>query len=283
MTEVLVGAFAGAVGGAVVGWTTAYATFRLNRAEQRLARQAQRDEAGAEFDRELVVECAAALWTGAHETGPALAELRRTGATDLDDARRDDLLRLAQTVRQRGMVLGEGVYDYSGLLQALALSPTTGNRAAMAETVVHHMQWVAVAHLRHTGPTRRAARDRHHPRRLRTAPVQPGDHVSEPALHLPSTPGWSNEAAPPRPHVHECQLHPQLADVRTPDKRREALRRRVLKATELSGRAPCSLTASWVGFGPVLTARKNQGASSRPRTHHTGFRTPVDRAGKGRT
>ncbi|MFD8609376.1 hypothetical protein [Streptomyces sp. NPDC059631] len=58
-----------------------------------------------------------------------------------------------------------------------------------------------------------------------------------------------------------CQLRPVLADVqsgtRGPEDRREHVRRIVLKASELTGQAPRTLTPRWLGFGPALIFRKD--------------------------
>ncbi|MDX3165780.1 hypothetical protein PV516_18520 [Streptomyces scabiei] len=55
-------------------------------------------------------------------------------------------------------------------------------------------------------------------------------------------------------------LRPVLADVQTdirsPEKRREGVRRILRKAGELTGQAPRTLTPRWLGFGPALISRK---------------------------
>ncbi|MCX5434740.1 hypothetical protein OHU11_41920 (plasmid) [Streptomyces sp. NBC_00257] len=56
-------------------------------------------------------------------------------------------------------------------------------------------------------------------------------------------------------------LRPVLADVQTgvrsPEERREGLRRVLLKAGEVTGQTPRTLTPRWLGFGPVLVHQKN--------------------------
>ncbi|MEV7681587.1 hypothetical protein AB0O64_23980 [Streptomyces sp. NPDC088341] len=56
-------------------------------------------------------------------------------------------------------------------------------------------------------------------------------------------------------------LRPVLADVqagvRSPEERREGVRRILRKAQEITGQEPRTLTPRWLGFGPVLTTRKH--------------------------
>ncbi|WP_333745706.1 hypothetical protein [Streptomyces sp. IBSBF 2950] len=56
-------------------------------------------------------------------------------------------------------------------------------------------------------------------------------------------------------------LRPVLADVqsgvRGPEDRREGVRRILRKAGEFTGQTPHTLTPRWLGFGPVLTLRKD--------------------------
>lgn len=64
-----------------------------------------------------------------------------------------------------------------------------------------------------------------------------------------------------RVEIQAYPLRPVLADVQTgvrsPEERREGVRRILRKAQEITGQEPRTLTPRWLGFGPILTARKH--------------------------
>ncbi|HEY5834961.1 hypothetical protein [Streptomyces sp.] len=64
-----------------------------------------------------------------------------------------------------------------------------------------------------------------------------------------------------RIRIQAHPLRPVLADVqageRGPEDRREALRRFMRKASEVTGQTPRTLTPRWLGFGPALVNRKD--------------------------
>jgi hypothetical protein len=64
-----------------------------------------------------------------------------------------------------------------------------------------------------------------------------------------------------RVEIKAYPLRPVLADVqsgvRSPEERREGVRRILRKASEITGQPPRTLTPRWLGFGPALTARKD--------------------------
>ncbi|MEU8139557.1 hypothetical protein [Streptodolium elevatio] len=153
MAEVVVGALAGTFGGAAAGWSTAYFTFRMSLRHLALTSTTQRDHAEWEIQRSATFEAASTVWDEAHRVAALVTALRETGASDLDPGCRHALMQLTFVIQQRGMVMGDhlqAVFRCNFALKKLMRYHGSENGPALAETVLHHLQWVAVSCMRGT-------------------------------------------------------------------------------------------------------------------------------------